>query len=512
MSASSTNSSSRPPHVVIIGAGPGGLTSAMLLASRGFRVTVLEREAYVGGRNAEIRVGPYSFDLGPTFLMMKFLLDEVFAESGLSSDNFMKFVRLDPMYRLQMGDQIIESTTDHDRMRAEIGRVFPGSEKGYDLYLEREQRRFSRMLPCLQKHYSTAASMLSADLLKALPRLSLGRSLFGVLGRYFDPEKLRLAFTFQSKYLGMSPWECPAAFAILSYVEHAYGVYHVMGGLNRISQGLARAAGRLGAAIHLSTPAKRLLLDGRTVKGVELESGDRIECDDVIINADFGYAMTHLVPEGVLRKYAPARLGAMRYSCSTFMLYLGLDKVYDMPHHTIVFADDYRTNVEDIFVRQCLSRDCSIYVRNASVTDPELAPPGHSAIYVLVPVPNRFAEVNWAQERSRFRDRIIETIAQRTAMKDLGSHIRAEKVVAPDDWEETYGVYGGATFNLAHNIGQMLYFRPHNKFEELEGCYLAGGGTHPGSGIPTIIESGRISANLISRRYDVPFISYNVKV
>ncbi len=507
----SPSSSDTKPHVVVVGAGPGGLTSAMLLASRGFKVSVFEKRDQVGGRNGELKLGPYSFDIGPTFLMMKFLLDEVFEESGLSSTEYMEFVRLDPMYRLQFPDVTLEPGNDPDATAAQIARAFPGNEDGYHKFLEKEQVRFAKMLPCLQTPYSSIFKMLSPDLLKALPHLSLGRSLFNEMGRYFGPEELRLAFTFQSKYLGMSPWECPAAFAILSYLEHAFGVFHVMGGLNRISQGLARAATELGAEIHLETPVRQVMIEGRSVKGVELENGEKVTCDDVVINADFAQAMTTLVPPDALRKYTGDRIERMRYSCSTFMLYLGLDTLYDMPHHTVLFAKNYRRNIEDIFQNYRLPEDFSLYVRNASITDPELAPEGHSAVYVLVPVPNLKADLDWAREAPVFRERVLKTIQDRTDMKDLTSHIREERVYTPDDWLHEHDVYRGATFNLAHTIGQMLYFRPRNRFEEFDHCYLAGGGTHPGSGLPTIIESGRIAANLISRAHSVSFLSMNVK-
>jgi phytoene desaturase len=178
-----------------------------------------------------------------------------------------------------------------------------------------------------------------------------------------------------------------------------------------------------------------------------------------------------------------------------------------MMHHTIVFARDYRTNLEEITQSKILSKDMSFYIRNAGMTDPALAPEGHSAIYILVPVPNNSGRVDWQREGQDFRERVLDTVSSRIPMKDIRDHIRAEVIIQPPDWEDERGVFLGATFNLAHSLSQMLYFRPRNRFEELEHCYLAGGGTHPGSGLPTIFESGRISANLICRSYGIPFAS-----
>ena len=497
--------------VLVIGAGPGGLTAAMLLANRGFEVTVFEKEAHVGGRNAAIRRGGYVFDTGPTFLMMKFILDEVFEEAGRKSGDYLQFTALDPMYRLQFEDFAIDPTTDREAMVRQLEGRFPGSRAGYERFMTREKERFHRMYPCLQKDYASFSQYFSRDFLRALPRLSIGRSLMDVLGDYFDDDKLKLSFTFQSKYLGMSAWECPGAFAILPYVEHAHGIYHVTGGLSEISEAMAKVLGELGVTMRLNTPVKKLLLDGRRVRGVELESGEQVLGDELVLNADFGYAMNRLVPPGVLRKYSPENIAKRRFSCSTFMLYLGLDKLYDMPHHTIVFARDYKANIADIFQRKVLSKDISFYVRNASVTDPSLAPPGHSSLYVLVPVPNQSGAIDWCREKPAFRNHVLQAIAARTVMKDIADHIREEVVIAPDTWQEM-NVHLGATFNLAHTLSQMLYFRPRNRFEELDNCYLVGGGTHPGSGLPTIYESGRIAANLIARAHDVPFISKNTQV
>ena len=498
------------PTIAIVGAGPGGLSAAMLLAARGFEVHIFEKGARVGGRNAAIVRNGYKFDTGPTFLMMKFILDELFAEAGRESQDYMHFERLEPMYRLQFRDKRIEPTTDRQAMLAALEANFPGSGPGYEAFMEREQTRFEHMYPCLQKDYSSLRQFISKDFVKAIPHASVGRSLFDVLGEYFDDEKLKLSFTFQAKYLGMSAWECPGAFAILPYVEHAFGVYHVTGGLSEISEAMARVCAELGVFLHLNTPVKQLLLNGRRVLGVELEDGREFVADETVINADFGYAMKNLVPDGVLKKYSRENVDRRPYSCSTFMLYLGLDKLYDLPHHTIYFAEDYRKNIGDIFTNKTLSDDISFYVRNASVTDPTLAPPGHSSLYVLVPVPNGSADIDWDQEEPKFRERVVDELEHRAGMAGLRDHIREEIVFTPKTWERM-NIQFGATFNLAHSLGQMLYFRPHNKFEELDNCYLVGGGTHPGSGLPTIYESGRIAANMISRRYGVRFESKNTQ-
>lgn len=498
--------------VVIVGAGPGGLTAAMILAHRGVEVEVFEAKDHVGGRNAQLELGPYRFDVGPTFLMLKYLLDQVFEEAGAHANELLEFIQLEPMYRLQFDGYHLDSTTNQSLMATRLNAIQPGKGDAFRTYFEAETRRFERMEPCLQKDYSTWTSLFSRDLLKAIPRLSLGKSVLDVLNSYYSDEQLAVAFSFQSKYLGMSAWDCPGAFAMLSYVEYAYGIWHVIGGLSEISRVMAEQAVKNGATLHLNTRVKKLVLDGKKATGVELEDGTVVKADSVFINADFAHAMEQLVPPGVLRKYSPEQLQKKEFSCSTFMLYLGLDKVYDQPHHTVFFAKDYRKNVEDIFERKVLSDDTSFYIRNASITDPTLAPEGHSAVYVLVPCANLRADIDWEQESPRFRQLVLDQIKRQPGWEDLEEHIIQEKVIAPPDWESDYDVYAGATFNLAHTLGQMLYFRPRNRFEELKNCFLVGGGTHPGSGLPTIYESGRISANLFCKEKGVAYESLNKKV
>ncbi len=496
-------------HIVIIGAGPGGLTAAMILANRGFRVSVFEAQEQVGGRNGAFKLGAYTFDIGPTFLMLKPILDEVFEEAGAQCDELMDMRKLEPMYRLDFGDKYIEPTNGVQKMKAEIARTFPGQEDGYDAFFAREKARFDALYPCLQKSYHSWRSFLSPHLIKAVPHLALGKSLYDVMIKNFREEELALSFTFQAKYLGMSPWECPGMFAIIPYIEHAFGIYHPIGGLSRISDTMADTARKNGAEIHLNSPVKEILVRNGTACGVELENGEKIDADEVIINADFAYAAENLFAPGVLKKYAPKKLEKKKFSCSTFMLYLGLDTQYDLPHHVIFFAKDYRQNVEDIFHLREPGSDLSVYVRNASITDPTLAPEGHSAIYVLVPMPNLRSGTDWEAKENAFRETVLNIMEQRGGMENLREHIVEEKVMTPADWRDDLNVFEGATFNLAHSWDQMIHLRPRNKFEEVDNCYLTGGGTHPGSGLPTIYESGRIAANLISRRHGVEFTSAN---
>jgi phytoene desaturase len=489
--------------VIIVGAGPGGLTAAMILAHKGFDVTVFEKNAKPGGRNGCLEVEGYKFDIGPTFLMMKFVLDDLFKQVGRNVDEYVPSTRLAPMYRL-LFDEVSLDVYDHlhhDKMKEQMAKLFPDDVAGLDRFMKREQSRFDKILGCLTSPYDTLGSMVGGKILKALPFMSLGKSLFQVLGEYFPSQRARVAFTFQAKYLGMAPWRCPGFYAMIPFVEHRYGIFHTRGGLSEISVAMAKVATEMGATFRYRTPVERLLLDGRKVTGVMLADGSEHRADAVVVNADFGYAATKLVPPGTLKRWSAKALAKKRFSLSTYMLYLGVKKTYDLPHHTIVFAKDYIKNINDIEAGVWPEGNASFYVRNASSTDPTLAPPGCSALYLLMPAPNKRARLDWPAMQPHLRRYCLDQMKSRLGMTDIEENIVVERCFTPDNWQDNFNVYIGATFNLGHNLGQMLYWRPHNDFEELDNMYLVGGGTHPGSGLPTIYESGRISAGMICERY-----------
>lgn len=506
--------------IVVIGAGPGGLAAAMLLAHKGYDVHVYEKQPFVGGRTSHLQLGDYRFDVGPTFLNMTYLAEEMFALTGRNIHDYIKLMNLDPMYELVYKNKRLKITRDTEEMIRQINELFPGNYGSYERYLLETHKKLETLAPLLQSDMTGYRSLLTPKAFKALKELEIGNSLMDTLGKFFNEEELRLAFTFQSKYLGMSPWESPGAFSILSYIEHAYGVYHIEGGLNQLTKAMAKVAEEEGATITTSCGVKRILTEGRTVKGVELENGTHVYADDVVINGDFSHIMTNLVEPGVLKKYSPQKLAKKSYSCSGVLLYLGVNKKFDLPHHTIWFAEDYRKNVAEITNTLEISEDPSIYIQNACATDPTLAPEGKSTLYILAPVPNNFSNIDWDACRDEYRQMLLDLVSEKLGIESIEEYVEEMHMITPADFEVDYSVYKGAIFNLGHQLTQMMAFRPNNQFEELDHCYLVGGGTHPGSGLPIILESARITTNLLLKRdrktpYDVqplpPFELYRSK-
>ena len=351
------------------------------------------------------------------------------------------------------------------------------------------------MEPCLETPFLGWQDLINVRLLKMLPMLRPHQSLDTYLKRFFRDPRIRLAFSFQSKYLGMSPFRCPSLFSILSFLEYEYGVFHPIGGCGAVTAAMARVARRLGVEIRLDEPVEEILFEGRRATGVRTAAGEE-KASAVVVNADFARAMARLVPDRLRRRWTDRKIARKKFSCSTFMMYLGVEGTFDLPHHSIHIAADYERNLDEVENHHVLSADPSFYVQNASVTDPTLAPPGMSALYLLAPVTHQHPNVDWSRERERFRALILRQVAK-AGFTDLESRIRFERVITPDDWDQKYEIHQGATFNLAHSLDQMLHLRPHNRFEDLQGVYLVGGGTHPGSGLPVIFESARISSRLL---------------
>lgn len=490
------------PTIGILGAGPGGLATAMLLSKRGFNVKIFEKNSIPGGRTSEIKLNNFRFDVGPTFFMMKYILDEIFEQSGFKSEEYLDFLKLSPMYKLIMPDNnSIFVYDEYKKMKAELKKVFPKEKNGLDLFLKKEKKRFESLMPILQNNNNNIFDVFNWQFLKSIPHFSIGQSIFDIMGNYFKNDLAKLSFTFQSKYLGMSPWQCPGAFGLVPYVEHAQGVYHIKGGLSEISRQMAKLAQHNNCEINYNCEIKEIVFENKKSIGVKTTNNEFIKLDDIIINADFGYAASKLFPKNFLKKYSPKKLSKKKLSCSIFMLYLGLKKQYHLNHNTIIFAKEYKKNVIDIFEGKLPDNDISFYVRDTSTTDPDLAPTGKTPLYVLVPVPNNTTNIDWQKEKSNFRQITLDALKNRLDLKDIEEQIEIEKIITPTEWENDYNVYKGAVFNLGHQLRQMLWFRPHNHFEEAENIFLTGGGTHPGSGLPTIFESGRIAARLICQKY-----------
>ncbi len=485
-----------PPEVVLVGAGPGGLASALLLAAAGVKVVLFERDGVVGGRTQTFTTPEgYRFDLGPTFFLYPKVLSQIFAACGERLEDHVELKRLDPQYRLVFeGDGELLATPDVEKLTSEIAKIAPDDAKQVDRFFAHGRAKLKLFEPVLEQAFHTKRSLASMAMLAALPKLQPFTTVDGELRRFFKDPRVRLAFSFQTKYLGMSPFQCPSLFSILSFLEYEHGVYHPVGGCGAVSEAMAALARRMGVDIRLNTPVERVIYEGGEARGVVV-GGREVRADAVVVNADFANAMPKLVPEAARPRWRDRKIEAARLSCSTFMLYLGIEGSLppEVAHHNILLAKDYARNIGEI-AGGVLSEEPSLYLQHAGYTDGGMAPPGGTSLYILAPVPNLRSGIDWETEQGRFRDLVLDRL-KLLGLPDIRERIRYERIVDPRDWRDQFSVYEGATFNLSHDLRQMLFFRPHNRFGH--GLYLVGGGTHPGSGLPVIFEGARITSRLL---------------
>jgi len=490
--------SGNQPNVAIIGAGPGGLASALLLAKSGVKVTVFERSNEVGGRNKVFERDGFKFDLGPTFFHYPEVIEDIFQAIGLDAHEELKLQKLDINYRLVFGQGgHLDCTSDVEQMCERIG-VLSGEHNAlaFRKYLADNRIKLDRSKQCLQEPWFGLRDLFSSRALRVSKVLRPHRTVAKDLMKLFDDERLMLAMSFQTKYLGMSPFNCPSLFTMLAFLEYEYGIFHPLGGLGNVSARMGDIAKDLGVEFRMGEEVTEVIMDKKTITGIVTKNGP-FYADKVMMNADFAQGMTSLFPDQVRKKWSNKKINKKKYSCSTFMLYLGVNKKFDnLPHHQIYASENYVENLEDIEKHHRITwDDPSVYVQNACVTDPQMAPKGCSTVYALVPVSHIHENIDWNNEKDSFRNRILDQIESKLGFADLRENIVSELVITPDDWGEH--CYRGAVFNLAHSLDQMLWRRPKNEFDEIKNLYLVGGGTHPGSGLPVIYESARISSKLL---------------
>lgn len=475
----------------------------MLLANSGADVTVLERHGRVGGRSATIEHNGFRFDRGPTFFLFGEVLERIFSACGRTLSREIDLMRVEPMYRrIFEGGGSLCATADLEAMARQIARLNPEDARQLPRMLAENRAKLNAFRPVLERPFPSPLALLHPQVLKALRWLRPHRSVDADLATYFSDPRVRLAFSFQSKYLGMSPFKYPSLFTILSFLEYEYGVYHPRGGSGAVMETMARVACDLGVRIRVNAEVKDIRFSGRRATSVSTQDAT-YPCDALVINGDFADTMTRLVPDRLRRRWTDKRIAGKRFSCSTFMLYLGIEGRVDLDHHTIFLAEDYARNIEEIERCQAVPASPSLYVQNACVTDPGQAPSGYSTLYVLVPVPHESPHIDWRRDAPGFRALVLRRL-ERLGLRNLEPRILFEKMVTPADWRHDMRLYKGATFNLSHCLTQMLHNRPRNRFEDLDGVYLVGGGTHPGSGLPVIFEGARISSSLVAADLGLP--------
>jgi len=482
---------------IVIGAGFGGIAAALRLRAKGYAVTLIDRCAALGGRAQVYEREGFRHDAGPTVITAPFLFEELFALFGESFADHVKLVPLTPWYRFRFADG---DTFDYggtlEATLAEIERIEPRDRAGYLALLEHSRRI-----------YDIGFTQLSAQpfhrlgtMLRQVPHL-LGlrnyETVWQMVSRHLVSDKLRRAFSIQPLLVGGNPFDTTSIYGLIHFLERAHGVHFAMGGTGAVIRALGGLLARQGVALRLSTSVERVLVERGVARGVVLADGVVLDADVVVSDADAAHLYRELVPHGEQALTTRVKLSRAHYSMGLFVLYFGTTRTYpDVAHHTIWMGERYRELLDDIFHRQKLAEDFSLYVHRPTATDPSFAPAGRDSFYVLCPVPNLQAGIDWAVEGPRLRDRIVDAL-ERTMLPGLRAAITADFYKTPEDFRAEYRSVHGAGFSVAPVFRQSAWFRFHNKSESVRSLYLVGAGTHPGAGVPGVLCSAKVVDALI---------------
>lgn len=486
------------PTALVIGAGIGGIATAARLAKNGYDVTVFEKESTPGGRCNQITRDGHRFDIGPTLFLMPEVWEDTFASLGERMSDHLDLKRIDPTYKVHFDDGLqLELTSDIGRMQTQLEKVEPTAFTGFLNYIAEGSKHYKISVEkFVGRNFYNIFEYFSLANLPLLFSLKALTKHFANVGKYFKDERLKAAFTFQNMYLGLSPYDAPATYSLLQYTELAEGVWYPMGGMYAGIQALVKIAEKLGVKFIYNSPVKRLKVAGSKVEGVELHDGREITADIFVGNADLPYIYKKLLPDVKEAK----KLDDKKYTCSTIMFYWGVDKEYkQIAHHNVFLGGEYKSSFDKIFDEHTLPEAPSFYVHAPARTDSAAAPEGQDTLYVLVPVGHLDArsEQDWEAMVNRARETVFTRLANEKGATDLKEHIKFEIVYQPKVWQERFNLVNGSAFGLSHNFTQVGYLRPQNRHKQYRNLYFAGASTHPGTGLPIVLLSAKLTTQRI---------------
>lgn len=464
----------------------------MRLRARGHEVTLVDRCERLGGRAQVFEKDGFRHDAGPTVITAPFLFDELFALFGKNREDYVEFIPLDVWYRFYFpdGKTFDYGGTPEDTLR-EIERISPEDVEGYKKLLEQSRKIFDVGFDKLaDQPFHSAATMFAQ--LPALVRLGCYRTVWQLVSRYLKSDHLRRAFSIQPLLVGGNPFETTCIYSLIHYLERKWGVHFAKGGTGAVVDALEKLMREEGIEILQAKTVRKIEVSGRRATGVVLDDGRRIEARNIVSNTDPLHLYRDLLSQEDQSKFFQVKQKRMKPSMGLFVLFFGTDKTYpDVAHHTIWFGERYRELIHEIFHGSELPEDFSLYLHRPTATDPSFAPTGCDSFYVLAPVPNLKAGIDWETEGPRLRDRIVDAL-DGTILPDLRSHIRSDFFMTPEDFKNDYLSGFGSGFSVSPVFTQSAWFRFHNRSEVLENLYLVGAGTHPGAGVPGVLCSAKV--------------------
>jgi phytoene desaturase len=484
--------------VVVIGAGFGGLASALRCAARGAQVTVLDRLPGPGGRGREfVRTTnglTFRYDAGPTVLTAPQLFEELFELFGEKLSEHVELIPVTPWYQMRFADGTrLDYGGSTESIQREIAKFSMADAEAYPDFLAHSQKLFEKGYVELgAQPFLGAMSMLKA--LPAMIALRADRSVYSATARFFKDERVRRAFSIQPLLVGGNPFDTTSIYSLIHYLERKWGVWFPRGGMARLVDALVALGRRHGVDFQFDAGVDGIKAEGGLVTGVKLQGGRHIAANAIVSNADAGYTLAHLLPSAYRR---PNAITGKQYSMGLFVWYFSTNRKYeDVPHHTILFGDSYRGVLNQIFESLELTEDLSIYLHRPTATDAHYAPVDHDSFYALVPVPNLAADINWKTRAEPFKSLLLATL-ERRLLPGLADCIIDEHVVTPSYFADELLAPLGSGFSITPKLTQSAGFRFPNRSPKFSNLYFAGAGTHPGAGVPGVVTSAKVVERLM---------------
>lgn len=491
-------------NVAVVGAGLGGIASALRFLHKGYNVTLFDSLDAPGGRASVFRRDGHIFDAGPTVITAPYLIDELFSLFGKKREDHVEFVPVDPFYRVHFpGGDVFDYVGEEDRILEQIRKFSPDDVDGYKRLAEHSQKIFD-------KGYTELADAPFeglADMFRVAPdmiRLENYRTVYGLVSKYIKDPRLRQVFTFQPLLVGGSPFRTSSIYLLIHWLERKWGVWFAKGGTGAIVEALIDLFVSHGGRLRMGTPVEQVDIDNKSVTGVKPQGGRFERFDTVVCNADPTMVYRHLIDDKARPKYSDGRLGRVQQSMGLFVTYFGTNRRFDdVAHHTIVLGPRYKGLLNDIFKKRILADDFSLYLHRPTATDGSLAPEGCETFYVLSPVPNLKANIDWETTQQRYQDAIIDHLEERL-MPGLRESLTCAFSVDPRYFANTLKSADGAAFGPEPLLRQSAGFRYQNRAPGIDGLYFVGAGTHPGAGVPGVLSSARVVDRFVERVAEVP--------
>jgi phytoene desaturase len=484
---------------LVIGSGFGGLSAAIRLQAQGHRVTIVEKRDKPGGRAYVYEQDGFTFDAGPTIITAPRLIDELFSLCGKQTADYVKLVPIDPFYNIRFEDgSIFRYNADRESLLRQIHTFNPADVDGYLRYAKEVEKIYEKGFELIDKPFTKFSDMLKV--VPDLVRLHAHKSVATFVKQYIKDPRLRQVFSFHPLLIGGNPFESSSIYALIHILELRFGIWFAMGGTGALVNALVQLFQDIGGKLILNAEVSEILINEQTgcAEGVRIKNGEVLPAAGVVSNADVAFTYLNLVPARFRHKNTNRKIEGMRYAMSLFVIYFGTDRKYEnVTHHQILMGPRYKGLLNDIFKRKVLASDFSLYLHRPTATDASLAPAGCDCWYVLSPVPNLAGDIDWTHMSRLYRDIIIRYLEEHYLPK-LSQHIITEHIVNPLYFRDTLNSYLGSAFSVEPILTQSAWFRPHNVSEDIPNLYFVGAGTHPGGGLPGVITSGKIVAQLIS--------------